>query len=194
MQKFDRVFNRNNVFGAGGVNAVHHRRQRCRLTGAGDAGHQHQSARHVANLLDNLGQIEFVERANFGGNHAQHQSHVAALLKNVHTEAAQSGDAVGHINFRALFEFLFLPGRHHAEGHGEHVLGADAGLVGERSQFAIDAEMRIIADLKVQVRRSALHRDAKQIINIHSTLPGSTHQYDEPKSHLTQDDLSNGEK
>ncbi len=147
MQKFDRIFNGDDVFRARRVNAVDHGREGRGLAGAGDAGDQHQAARHVANLFHNFGQIKFVERANFGRNDAQHQANVAALLKHVYTEASQAGDAVGHIDFRALFEFLFLAGRHHAESHGQHVFGADARLIGQRHQFAIDPQMRIVSDL-----------------------------------------------
>ena len=191
MQKFDRVFDGDDVFGAGGVDAVHHGGQRRRFTGAGNAGDQNQAARHFANLFHDLGQVKFVEGANFGGDDAQHQSHVAALLENVHTEAAQSGDAVGHVNFRGFFEFLLLARRHHAERHGQHVFGADAGLVGQRSQVAIDAQMGIVADLQMQVGGPALHGDAQQVINIHSTLPPDNLPYDDAKSHSAQDDLSN---
>ena len=183
MQKFDRVFDGDDVFGAGGVDAIHHRSQRCRLTGTGDAGDENQSSRHFANLFHNLGQIEFIEGANLGGNDAQHQSHVAALLKYVHTEAAQSGDAVGHIDFRGLFELLFLARGHHAERHGQHLFGADARLVGQRSQFAIDTQMGIVAYLQMQVGGPALHGDAQQVINIHSTLPPNNLPYDDAKSH-----------
>src|SRR6185369_1090566 len=52
--------------------------------------------------------------------------------------------------------------------------------------------MGIVAYLQMQVGGPALHGDAQQIINIHSTLPPNNLPYDEPKSHWAQDDLSNG--
>ena len=183
-----------------GVDAIDHGGQRGRLTGTGDAGDQHQPARHVANLLDHFGQEQLIQGANLGGNHAQDQSDVAALLEDVHTEAAQSGDAVGHIDFRGLFEFLFLPRRHHAEGHVQHVFRGDARLVGQRRQLAVDAQVRIVAHLQMQVRGLAFRRDTKQVINIHAEcVPGSPRgfklsQHDAPNRHLPQDDLGNGPK
>ena len=168
MQEFDRVFDGDDVFRARRVDAVNHGRQRRRLTGAGDACDQHQSARHVADLLDDLRQVQFVECADLGRNDAEHQSHVAALLEDVHTEAAQSGDAVGHIDFRGLFEFLLLPGRHHAERHVQHVFGADARLVGQRHQFAVNAQVWIVSHLQMQVGGSAFRRYSQQIINVHA--------------------------
>ena len=161
VQKFDRVFDGDDVLGAGGVDAIHHGSEGGRLTGAGNAGYQDQAARHVANLLDHLGQIEFVERANLGGNHAEHEADVAALLKHVDAEASQAGDAVGHIDFRGLFEFLLLASGHHAESHIQHVLGGNARLVGEGKQIAINAQVRVVANLQVQVGGAPLRRNSQ---------------------------------
>ncbi len=192
MQEFDGIFDGDDVLGAGRVDAIDHCGQRGGLAGAGYARDQHQAARHIAHLLHHFGQVEFVECTDLGGDDAQYQAHVPALLEDVHTEAAQSGDAVGHIDFRSLFEFLFLPGRHHAESHSQHVLGGDAGLVGQRLQFAVDPQVGIISDLEMQVRSAALHGDAQQVIDIHSTLPPFNLSYDGANRHLSQDDLSNG--
>jgi hypothetical protein len=127
VQKFDWVFDGDDVLGASGIDAVHHGSEGRGLTGARNARYQDKAARHIANLLDHLGQKELVERANLGGNHAEHKADVAALLKHVDTEASQAGDAVGHIDFRGLFEFLFLTSRHHAESHIQHVFGGTRG-------------------------------------------------------------------
>jgi hypothetical protein len=51
--------------------------------------------------------------------------------------------------------------------------------------------MGIVANLQMQVRGPALHGDAQQVINIHSTLPPNNLPYDDAKSHTAQDDLSN---
>ena len=96
-------------------------------------------------MLNDLGQVKLVEGADLGGNYAQHHSHVAALLKDVHAEAPQAGDPVGHIQFGGFFELLLLAVRHHAEGHVQHVFSGDARLVGERNQLAIHAEIRVVA-------------------------------------------------
>ena len=149
MQEFDWVLNGDDVFRPARVHAVYHGRQCRRLTGTCDTGYQHKAARHVADLLHHFRQEQFVERANLGGDDAEHQSHIAALLENVDAEAAQSGDAVGHIDFRGLFEFLFLACRHHAERHGQHVFGAHARLVGQRLQFAVNPQVRIVSYLQV---------------------------------------------
>ena len=169
VQEFDWVFDGDDMLGAGGVDAIDHGSERGGLARAGDARNQDEAARHVANLLNDFWQVEFIERADLGGNDSEHQSHVAALLKDVYTEAAQSGHAVGHVDFGGLFELLLLARRHHAERHSQHVLGSNAGLVGQRMQFAVDAQVRVVSDLQVQVGRASLHRNPKQVINIHST-------------------------
>src|SRR5262249_35838966 len=168
VEKFDRIFNRDDVVRAAGVDAIEHGGQSGRFTGTGDSCDQNQSALFVANMFDHFGQIELFQRPDLGGDHAQHQSDVAALLENVHTEAAQTGDAVGHIQLGSLFELLLLPVGHHAEGHVQHVFGGDAGLIRQRHQFAIHAHVRIVADLQVKVGSFALHRDSKQIVYMHN--------------------------
>src|ERR1700674_707494 len=168
VQKFDRVFDRDDMLGASRVDAVHHGSKRRRLARARHPGHQHQSARHVADLLNHLRQKQFVERADLRRNDAQHQSHIAALLKHVHTEASQARNAIRHVDFRGLFEFLLLPRRHHAESHVQHVFSRHARLLGQSQQIAINAQVRIVPHLQMQVRSAALHGDAQQVVDVHA--------------------------
>ncbi len=128
---------------------------------------RHQSASFFADLFDNLGQIQFVNRLDLGGNDAEHQSDVAALLEHVDTEAAQSGDAVRHVEFGIFLELLFLAVGHHAESHVQHVFGGHAGLICQRDEVAVHANVRIVTNLQVKIGGLALHRDAQQIINVH---------------------------
>ena len=153
--------------GRDAVDAVDHGGKRGGLARAGDSGDQHQAARFLANALGDGGKIQLFEGANLGGDHAEHDADVAALLKDVDAEASQTGGAVGQIDLRALLELLLLPVGHHAEGHVEHVFAGDAGLIGERHQFAIHADVRIVADLEMKVAGFALNGDAQQVINSH---------------------------
>src|SRR5437764_1245311 len=146
MQKFDRIFDGDDVFGTLRIYAIDHRGQCGRLTRTGYARNQDEPARFVADFFDDLRQIQLVEHANLSGNHAQYQSNVAALLEDVYTEASEAGNAVSHIKFGGLFEFLFLPVRHHAEGHVQHVFGRDTRLFGKRNQFAIDTDVRKVSN------------------------------------------------
>ena len=170
VQEFDGIFDGDDMFGAGRVHAIDHGRQRGGLTGTSNAGDEHQTARHVADLLDDLGEKQFIQGSNFGGNDAEDQSHVAALLEDIDTEAPQAGDAVGHVEFGNFFELLFLPVGHHAESHVQHVFRGNAWLFCERHQFAIHAHVRIVANFQMKVGGFTLHRNSEQIINVHISL------------------------
>src|SRR5713226_7276882 len=168
VEKFDGVFDGDQVFGAVGVDAVDHRRQRGGLTGTGGSGNQHQPALFFANFGDDGGKVQFVRGANFRRDDAQHHADVAALLKDVDAEAAEAGNAIGHIQFRRFLELLLLSVGHHAEGHRKHLFGRDARHVGERGKQAVHAQVRMIADFQVQVGRFVFDRAAEKIVNADS--------------------------
>ena len=165
MQKLDGVFDGDQMVGAVGIDAVDHRRQRGGLTGTGGSRNQHQPALLFANFGDHGGKVQFFRGANLGGDDAQHHADVAALLKDVDAEAAQTRNAIGHIQFRCLFELLFLAVGHHAERHGEYLFRGDARHVGQRGEQAVHAQVRVIADFQMQVGRFAFNRAAEKIVN-----------------------------
>ncbi len=78
----------------------------------------------------------------------------------------EAGDAVGHIQLGGLLEFLLLPVGHHAEGHGKHLFRRYARNVVERVQRAVDAKIRVIADLQVQVGRALVYGATEKVVNI----------------------------
>src|SRR5216683_689340 len=165
VQELDGVFDGDQVVGAIGIYTVDHCRQRGGLTGTGGSRNQHQPALLFANFGDHGGKVQFFRGANFCGNDAQHHTDVAALLKNVDAEAAQSRYAIGHVQFRGFLELLLLAVGHHAERHGEHLFGRDARHVGLRGQQAVYAQVRVIADFQVQVGRFVFNRAAEKIVN-----------------------------
>ena len=147
VQEFDGVFDGDEVIGAVGVDAVDHRGERGGLTGTGGSRYENQAALLFANLANDVRQIQFFDGADLGGDDAEHHADVAALLENVDAEAAEAGDAVRHIKFGGFLEFLLLAVGHHAEGHGEHFFRRDAGDIGDRREQAVDAQIRMVADL-----------------------------------------------
>jgi hypothetical protein len=60
---------------------------------------------------------------------------------------------------------LLLAVGHHAEGHGKHFFGGDAGYIGDGVQKAVDAEVRVIADFEVQVRSFVFDCAAEEIVD-----------------------------
>ena len=166
VQIFDRVFDGDDVLGAQRIDAVNHGGERGGFTGTGGAGGQDQAALLFADLREDARQLEFFDGANFRRNHAQNHADVAALLEDVDAEAAQAGDAVGHIQLGRFLELLLLPVGHHAERHGKHFFRRDAGDVGEAVQQAVDAKIRVVADFQVQVGGAAFDGAAQEIVNI----------------------------
>src|SRR5215469_9730931 len=165
VQELDRVFDGDEVVGTGGVDAVNDSRERGGLTGTGGSRNQHEPALLFANLVDDRGKVQLFGGADFRGNDAENHADVAALLKYVHTEAAETRDAVRHVQFRRFLELLLLAVGHHTEGHGKHFFGRNAGDVGERGEQAVDAQIGMVADFQVQVGRLIFDGSAEQIVN-----------------------------
>ena len=165
VQKLDGVLDGDEVVGAVGVDAVNHGGKRGGLTGTGGAGDKDKAALLFANFSDDTGEIELFDGANLRGNDAENHADVAALLKNVDAEAAKAGDAVSHVEFSSLLEFLFLPVGHHAEGHGEHFFGRDAGNVGDGGEQTVHAKVGMVADFQVQVGSFIFDSAPKEIVN-----------------------------
>src|SRR5229473_2925482 len=165
VEKLDGVFDGHQVVGAVGVDAVDHGREGGGLAGTGRTGHEDEAALLFANVADDRGKIELLDGADFGRNDAKDHADVATLLENVYAEAAQAGNAISHVQLGGFLELLLLAVGHHAERHGEHLFRRNAGHVGEGVEQAIDAEIRVVADLQVQVGSFAFNGAAKQIVN-----------------------------
>src|SRR5262249_15286373 len=99
--------------------------------GTGSSRDENEPALFFANSIDDGGKIQFFDRTNFGWDDAENHTDVAALLEDVDTEAAETRDAVGHIELGGLLKLLLLAVGHHAERHGKHFFGCDAGHFGD---------------------------------------------------------------
>src|SRR5207253_2705691 len=165
VQELDGVFDGDNVVGAGGVDAVNDGCEGGGLTGTGGSGDEHQAALLFADFVDHRRKIQLFGGADFCGNDAQDHADVPALLENVHAETSEARHAVSHIQFRRFLELLLLAVGHHAESHRKHFFRRNAGYVGERGEQAIDAQIRVVSDFKVQVGRFAFDSAAQKIVN-----------------------------
>src|SRR5215469_6624301 len=165
VQELDGVFDGDEVVGAGSVDAVNDGREGGGFTGTGGSGDKHEAALLFANLVDDRRKIQLFGGADFRRNDAQNHANVAALLENVHAEAAEARDAISHIQFRGFLELLLLAVGHHAESHGKHFFRRNAGYVGERGEQAIDAQIRVVSDFQVQVGGLVFDGSAEQIVN-----------------------------
>ena len=160
VQELDGIFDGNNVVGARGVDAVNHGGERGGLAAARGPRHQRYAAPLLADLVKDFGHEQLVERPNLGGDDAQYHSHVAALLEDVHAEAAEARYAVRHVELSLLLELLLLAVGHHAEGHVQHVFARDARKLRQRRELPVHADVRVVAHLAVQVGSLRLARHA----------------------------------
>ena len=93
MHELDRVLERDDVPGAGGVDVMHHRRHRGGFAGARRPGHQHEAARLIGEMPDVLreaqrGEVELPTRDRTG-----HKGKLALLAREIEPEAAAVGEA-----------------------------------------------------------------------------------------------------
>src|SRR5207244_7547609 len=93
---------------------IYHGGERGGLAAARGPRHQRYAAPLLADLVKDFGHEQLVERPNLGGDDAQYHSHVAALLEDVHAEAAEARYAVRHVELSLLLELVLLAVRHHA--------------------------------------------------------------------------------
>src|SRR6266851_828901 len=108
MQKLDRVLDSYDMSAAARIDSIDHRRQGCRFAGTGRASHEYQSTTFLGNAVDDRRQSQFRGGFCLVRDNTQYNTHRAALLKDVRAESTQALDVVSDINFRCLFETLFL--------------------------------------------------------------------------------------
>jgi hypothetical protein len=80
------------MMGAVVVAVVHHARERGGLARARGPGDQHQAARQHAQVAEDLGGREIVERDDLRGNVAEHGAGAAILVERIHAKARELGN------------------------------------------------------------------------------------------------------
>ncbi len=159
----DRVLDRDDVLGALTVHLVQHGGERRRLAGAGGAGDEHQSARFLADLLDDRRQTELAEAADLVRNLPESGGDRAALVEDVGAEAGQPLDAEGEVELEVLLQAVFLV-------VGEDRVGDLLGLGRrerrnvERLEHAIDAHLGRRVGRDVQIRPPLLDHRLQHLI------------------------------
>ena len=141
VHEFDRVLDGEDVIVPLGVDLVDHGRERSRLARARGSGHQHQSARLVAQLADHGRQAELVEGLDLERNHAEYGSRSAALVEAVRAETGQALQAKRKVQFEVLFKTVLLRIGHDAVGE---LLGLSRRQLRqvERHQVPVHAHLR----------------------------------------------------
>ena len=90
--KFDGVFNRQNMPVFRIVLIIDHGGQRCRLTRTCGAGHQHDTARVLRNLLEYCGRVEIFQRQDLGRDSSKNSAGTAIMIERINTKTRKPGN------------------------------------------------------------------------------------------------------
>src|SRR4030095_11473009 len=83
VHEFDRLFDRDDVPGEVDVNVVQQRRERGRLAGTSRARYQHQATTDVAELFDDRGNPELLQRGDLRRNETEDTPEALSLLQEI---------------------------------------------------------------------------------------------------------------
>ncbi len=156
VQELDGVLDRDHVLFALVVDLVEHGGERRRFAGTGRAGHQHESARFVAQVLHDGRKPQCVETLDLPWNGAEYRCHGAALVKDVSAETRQALQAERKVELEVLFQAVLL---HVCEDAVRQRLrvGRRQRRHVQRAQLAVHADARSAVRREVQV--AAPHLD-----------------------------------
>jgi hypothetical protein len=133
------------------VDLVDHGRERGALARAGGTGHEHEAARLLRHLPDDVGQLQVVERLDVEGNLPDDHRHAAALLEAVAPKAREVLDAEREIQLVLHLEALLLVLREDGIGQLQRVLRRHDELDGRVRDLAVDAHLGALARGDMQV-------------------------------------------
>jgi hypothetical protein len=148
------------------VDVVHHAGEGGRLTRAGGAGDQHDAARLVGDVGEDLGRLEIVQREDLGGDGAHHRRRAALLHEGVHPEARQVGHREGEVALQVLLVELALAVAHDVVDHRVHFLVLHRRHV-DAAHVAVHADHRRQPGRQMQVGRLVLDHEGEQLGQIH---------------------------
>src|SRR5205085_12182844 len=124
--------------------------ERRRVSRAGRAGDEHESARLVADFFDDDGKSELFEAEDLVGDLAIDGGGGTALIEDVRAEARQSFDAEGEVELERLFEAMLLRVGEDRVGELLRLRRRHRRNV-ERHELAVDTDLRrgVGGDVKV---------------------------------------------
>ena len=120
VDKFNRVFHRQDVALLVAVEVIHHGRQGGRFARASRAGDQHQAARLEGQIGKNLGGIQVFQRQDFAGNGSKYRPRAPVLVEGIHTKTGQPGDLKGEVHLQVFLVGLALTVIHDVVHHAVH--------------------------------------------------------------------------
>src|ERR1700721_4655904 len=125
MHKFDGIFDGEDVIRVDIVDAIEHSCQRRRFARSGGPGDQHDASTKIHDLPELRRKMQIVKAGNYLSDYAHHNGVAAALLTQVHSKSAVSGEPGGKIAgaVRAQRFFRLLVVANHFIGNTVRVWG-----------------------------------------------------------------------
>jgi len=169
VDEFDRILDGEDVGELVFVDVVHHRRQRGRLARTGRSGDEHDAARLVGNLLEDLRGVELLQRQHLRRNGAEYRAGAVLLVEGVDAEARQRGNLEREVDLQRFLVHLALAVVHDVVHHAVHVLVFHRRQV-DAADVAVDPDHRRQPGRQVQVGSLVLDGKCQQFGNIHACL------------------------
>ena len=110
VHELDRVFDRDDVIGAGAIDEVHQRREGGALARPGRAGDHHEALREVAEILYLPAEAHLVGGAHLRGNHPEDRHRAMAVAARVAAKAGEAVDLIGPVYVPAFPKLHGFPG------------------------------------------------------------------------------------
>ncbi len=147
VEDLDRVLDRDDVLLTCAIDLVDHRRERCRLSGAGGAGDEHEATLLPREPRDSGREVELVEAGDPVRDHAKGERDGAALAESVHAEARKVGTRVRKIEVATLVEELASRGHRRGDlvEHGLELGVVELAEIGEVDELAVLAHAPVAA-------------------------------------------------
>ncbi len=170
VHELDRVLDGEDVAVLVLVDLVHHRRQRGRFARAGRPGDQHDAARLVGDLGEDLWRLQVLERQDLRRNRAHHRRGAALLHERVDAEACQVRHREREVALEVFLVELALPVAHDVVDHRVHFLVLHRRHV-DAPHVAMHADHRRQPRGQMQVRCLVLDHEGEQLGEIHYNPP-----------------------
>ena len=108
VHELDRIFDGQDMLESLVVDVVHHRRQRGGLARTRRAGHQHDAAWLIGDILECRRTAELFERQDGRGNGTEYPAGAAIVVEGVDAETRQIGNLEGKVGLQKFLVVLTL--------------------------------------------------------------------------------------
>jgi len=166
VNKFDRVFDGQNVLVFVLVDVVNDGRQGSTFARTGGPRNQNHTVRLRADILGSLAHTKLFHRQYLGGNGTEYCTGTAILIRGVYPKAGQPWNFEGKVGLKQLFVVLALLIVHHLVNQLMYVFMLHRGKV-DTSNIAVNSNHRWQTGRQVKVRGTLLDRKGQKFGNIH---------------------------